>query len=97
MAGKLGKIAKNCVEVTKVILLDQSIAGHGVKIQFFGLLGGSFQSPPPPPLTSGNPGTKIQLNLSWQFSFLNHIFPKKVIIGGKLEKRTSPVNSAYSN
>ena len=49
MAGKLGKIAKNCVEVTKVILLDQSIAGHGVTSQYFGLLGGSFQSPPPPP------------------------------------------------
>ena len=36
MAGKLGKIAKNCVEVTKVILLDQSIAGHGVTSQYFG-------------------------------------------------------------
>ena len=34
--GNWAKIAKNCVEVTKVILLDQSIAGHGVTSQYFG-------------------------------------------------------------
>ena len=36
-------------------------------------------------------------SLNWHFLFLETNFPKKGILGGKSEKWTSPLNSAYWN
>ena len=68
----LGKMAKNCMKITKSAFLGQNSGGGswGGQANFSGKKGGSPpQPPPPPPPTKGNPERDYSFFYSFNISF----------------------------